>query len=786
MKYFISSNDKYDSFEDYICLSSKKALPIILDFIEKHHTIGFDTETNGLDAWVNDSLLYILGNKEVQFVIESNFVTGSFITRIFKDIKEKDVRLIGTNIKFDLKRLYADYGLVHTKVFDVMIAEQRLWQKLGISSSFGKLCERYLNLDENDIDKRIRTEFINCDVLRFKLEKRHLDYACGDVEHLFAIKQFQDKGIYEKKLYNLIYKVEMPLVSIVANAELLGFRFDSEKWIQIYDKSIKRKLETEQELDIEFRNIRDNFSDLNSIERIRCTGGRFDHIRKESSLLSVFDTTGKPKGLDLFGEPLNSKQVTGVKKKVQLYPNNINYGSDTQVMAIFGYLKAPLITKSDVYDVPKFNTKNKVDKTYYSYLTNSDAMEKRKVDYPESKMNKFIDLLLEHRKLCTRVDTFGLSFINKINKHTGCLHTEFRQAHAVTGRFQSGGGKNSDKPNFQNIPAVEEMRNCFLAREGYTMVTADYTGAELIVMCSLSQDMKLLEISKKDMHSYVATNCWRAIYDHRHKTYEQQITNLHSTISQQDLRKLSDENYILSKEFFVDKSKEKKHLRTSFKPITFGVIYGLYAKGLAKYLNITVDEAKVVIKTLKTLFPKVFKMVEGRSRFAENNGYIILNERTNSRAYFPNIIKELRGEYSRDIHFSEISGDINEARNISIQGTQADFIKEASVNLHNYIKENNIDANILSWVHDEIVTEVEFKYDGRSKEWKDYLIDNPTGLSYTKFNGEVIHNLDFPKVKQLIMNDTANQYLHNVEIGTDVDIAPFWVKEPYKYETTNN
>lgn len=396
-------------------------------------------------------------------------------------------------------------------------------------------------------------------------------------------------------------------------------------------------------------------------------------------------------------------------------------------------------------------------------------------------MNHFIELLLEHRKMSTLINTFGLKFVGNINPITNCIHSEYRQAHAATGRFQSGGGRGSNKPNMQNIPGIEDLRSCFIARPGYSIITADYSGAELIVMCSLSQDMDLLEMSKRDMHSEIATKCWRAVYKYRAEQFNKQIIAKHSTLSHFELDQAYAENLELSKTFFVDKSKSKVHLRTAFKPITFGVIYGLHAKGLAKYLGISVEEAKEVIKTIKNTFPKVFKMVESYSKFAERNGFVILNNRTLSRAYFPNIIKELRGEYSREFYWQEISKDINEARNVPIQGTQADFIKESTVRLQKYIDKNSIDATILNWIHDEIVVECEKLYDGRSSKWKHFIRDFPEGLSYTELSGKKHTGLNFPQVQRLIMNDTANQYLHNVTIDTDYTVCGSWTKEEQKY-----
>tara|TARA_R110000772_G_C13310328_1_gene440517 strand:- start:45523 stop:47835 length:2313 start_codon:yes stop_codon:yes gene_type:complete len=769
MKYLVTDREAgyAKRFKDYVVITSSEAFKYSQAFIDNNPTIGFDIETTGLDAWVNKPILYTLGTEETQFVFEHFYCHKKNLQAIFNYLLDKNTRLLGHNIKFDLKFVLTNEGVKLTNVYDTMIAEQRLWQKLGLRMSLAHLNSRYRNVEVESMDKTIRMEFVGANPQYFRLEERHLQYALDDITPLFEIKAKQDKKTYEKGLYNLIYKVEMPLVSIVAQAEVEGFDFNIEKWRSIYEANIEKKFNTEIKLDEEFRRLRQYAKDhgkLDSRDLLGCSGGKYDHKRIKSHLLDTFELDGTPKSLDLFGDTSTRKALTNRKSKINFYPNNINYGSDAQIIEIFGHIKEPLMTKQGHYEYPQFNKKGKINKVHYSYLTNEDSLVQRKIDYPNDEVNTFIDLVLEHRKLNTRINNFGVNYESKINSVTGKLHTSFRQCAAVTGRFQSGGGRyEPDKPNFQNIPADKEMRSCFIAPDNYSIITADYSGAELIVMCSLSQDMDLLEMSKRDMHSEIATKCWKAVYEERVKEFRKLKSKGSGVWSHQELDEFISINLDLAENFVVNKSPDKIHLRTAFKPITFGVIYGLRKKGLSKYLSISEEEAQVIINLLKRTFPKVFAMVQRCSDFAERNGYLVLNSRTKSRVYFPNIIKELKGEYHRDIHFREIMEDVNEARNIPIQGTQADFIKEASVQFQKYIDTFKIDAVILSWIHDEIVTKCHNRY-----------IENKN-LTYT-FKGKTTENLNLAEVKRLIMNDTANQYLNNVTIDTDYDVAPHWVK----------
>ena len=140
--------------------------------------------------------------------------------------------------------------------------------------------------------------------------------------------------------------------------------------------------------------------------------------------------------------------------------------------------------------------------------------------------------------------------------------------------------------------------------------------------------------------------------------------------------------------------------------MTFGTIYGMYSKKAGETLNVNKQEGQIVINTIKAELPQTFAMVEAATLAASKQGYVILNYRTNSRRWFPRLIAQLKNEINKDTHFIEISAEESEARNVRIQGTQADFIKEATVVLATYYRKHKLDAKILMWVHDEIVDKV--------------------------------------------------------------------------------
>lgn len=795
MIYFITNEENHlshyrEKLYDNITVlpDNKETFTLFESFIKETKLVGYDVETNGLNEWTNDLIIKVFGDANTQFVFHSPFCD---FKRYLDCIIYYYPTLIGHNIKFDVKFLYTKYNRLYDKVYDTMVAEQRIYMKLGIQSSLEALKIRYLNKYP---DKTIRLEFVNKDVKKFFVEPIHIYYIVEDIIDLFPIKDVQEKNIEKWGLEFLIKGIEFPLISIIAKAEATGFEFDKEKWEEIYKENKEKLFEVECELDKEFRRLRDeSFGNPKEggltympEKRIFISGGKWDNVRKKDIVSEYFNDDGTVNTPNLFGEPMkiNTYLKSRAKNpvKVKKNRNNINYNSSTEIIYIFGRLEEPLLDEHERVVHVKFNKKGKVDRNIHSYKTNEGSLSSYLTIFPGTRMKTFIELLLKHRGLSKATSTYGVNFINNLNSVTGKLHTNFKQCVTDTGRMSSGGGnKEPDKPNFQNIPSKADyavpMRNCFLAREGYSIGTHDLSGAELIIMCSLSQDLKLLKIAKEDIHSYIAQGSWRLIFKKRAKELIEEYNANYRKNSNYKNPSLKDKVRELikkSKSYIVNKSTEKGKVRTTFKPMAFGTIYGMYAKKAAKTLNVAIDEAQLVIDFIKREFPDVFNMVERASAFAKANGYVILNSRTNSRAWFPNIIKLLKGQLDPKRDWRLISKEESEARNIRIQGTQADMIKEMTVELQKWINNNELEneITILSWVHDEIIDEHPKYLDGKSKEWKEYTLDGTvTCLTYNNKNYS-----NFPELKAQIMRDVANKYLNNVEMDVDFDVEPFWTK----------
>lgn len=772
--------EKERYYPDIDILEYNEGLSYFHSWIKDKEELGFDIETNGLDANVNDVHFWIFGNEEIQFVF--HYVS------IFEIVNFENIKLIGHNIKFDIKFLYTKTNkkILYRNLYDTMIAEQRLFMKSGLSFALDSLVNRYLGEIPPEMNKNIRKEFINVPTELFKVEFRHIRYGAGDIKYLFPIKNKQEITISKYKMDNLIYKIEFPLIPIIAKAEVTGFKFNLDKWVAIADENIEKRYQIELKLD---KFILDFIDRLPSDRRIMFNKKKLTNRPKE--ILSYDELIKQSGQTNLFGEQTDYTFFTKRKLKTppKIKPFHFNYNSDIQVVELFAKLQEPLMTTTGDFIIPIFNKKGKIDKSNYSFTTNEDAFNMYLIKFPTTIMKEFILNLIKHRGLSNNINTFGKNYIEKINPVTGNIHTIFRQASADTGRFQSGGSKSEpDKINAQNIPRIVEMRNCFIAREGFKIGTHDYSGAELILAAAFSDDHKLYEIGKGDIHSYVAQKCWRAIYNYRAYNYKKSIDSMVEIIGTdvyneqlypeyEILTNKYKENLNLSETFIVSKT-ENKNIRTNFKGQLFGTIYGMYANKAAETLNITKEEGQIVINIIKKEFPDVFKMVEAASKFASNNGYVIFNRRTNSRAWFPTIIKAIKGQIDIKENFIYLSKEANEARNIRIQGSQADFMKEATVRLQRWIDKNGYSnlITILSWVHDEIVDEHPIYLDGVSDEWKEWSKSN--NLHLTTLQGKHITGLSFPEIKAIIMEETANQYLSDkITIKTEYVVEPYWTKD---------
>jgi len=266
-------------------------------------------------------------------------------------------------------------------------------------------------------------------------------------------------------------------------------------------------------------------------------------------------------------------------------------------------------------------------------------------------------LILEHRSLNKLKSTYTDKLPLEINKGTGRIHSSFQQAVAATGRLSS------TDPNLQNIPIRtaegRRVRQAFICDPGNKMLAADYSQVELRIMAHLSQDEGLLNAfsNAQDVHKATAADVFGVALD----------------------------------EVSIDQ-------RRSAKAINFGLIYGMSAFGLANQLNISRGEAAEYVDRYFEKYPGVRKYMDETQALADEKGYV--ETLFGRRLYLP------------DIHAG--NGMLRKAAqrtaiNAPMQGTAADIIKRAMIDIDNWLAMGELDSRMLLQVHDELVFEVSEK-----------------------------------------------------------------------------
>ena len=296
-----------------------------------------------------------------------------------------------------------------------------------------------------------------------------------------------------------------------------------------------------------------------------------------------------------------------------------------------------------LFDKLKIVEKAKKTKTG-QYVTNEEVLQGLKHKH------EIVGNILEHRGLKKLLGTYIDALPSLVNKRTGRIHTSFNQTITSTGRLSS-----SD-PNLQNIPVRgedgKEIRKAFIPEEGCLFFSADYSQIELRVMAHLSDDENMIEAFREGYDIHAATAA---------KIYKEDINEV------------------------------SRDQRTKAKRANFGIIYGITVFGLAERLDISRDEAKQLIDGYFETFPKVKEYMETAKETARKNGYVeTLFKRRRYLADINSRNATVRGFAERN------------AINAPIQGTAADIIKVAMINIYNRFNQEGIRSKMILQVHDEL------------------------------------------------------------------------------------
>ena len=272
-----------------------------------------------------------------------------------------------------------------------------------------------------------------------------------------------------------------------------------------------------------------------------------------------------------------------------------------------------------------------------------------------SSKSDLVKLVLKFRSISKLLNTYINSLPKQLDKSTNRIHTEYVQTVASTGRLSS------INPNLQNIPIRtnrgREVRKAFIARnKDYFLMAADYSQIELRIIASLSNEENMMNAfkNKEDIHASTA-----------------------------------------SAVFNVPINKVSKEQRSNAKVVNFGIIYGVSAFGLSNQTNLNRTESKELIEKYFEKYPKLKQYINNQISFARNNGYVetVLGRRR--------YLKDINSQNSVVRGLAE-----RNAVNAPVQGSAADIIKIAMINIQSKLSEGNYKSKMLLQIHDELVFDV--------------------------------------------------------------------------------
>ncbi len=310
-------------------------------------------------------------------------------------------------------------------------------------------------------------------------------------------------------------------------------------------------------------------------------------------------------------------------------------------------------------------------KTKTGYSTNAEVLEKL------SGSHEIVKKILDYRQISKLKSTYGDGLLNVADEETGRVYSKFNQTVTVTGRISSS------EPNLQNIPVRTELgsqiRKMFIAKEGCVLVDADYSQIELRVLAHISEDEALTDAFKNniDVHSLTASGV-----------------------------------------FGVDIKDVTPEMRNHAKTINFGIVYGMGDYSLAKDLDIGVKEARDYINSYFDKYKGVAEFMQSIIESAKKDGYVETLFARRRR------IPEVNSS-----NFMLRSAGERMARNTPIQGSAADIIKIAMVNVDRELRKRNLKSSLILQVHDELIIEADKEELAEVKDILKTCMENAAKLS---------------------------------------------------------
>ena len=350
-----------------------------------------------------------------------------------------------------------------------------------------------------------------------------------------------------------------------------------------------------------------------------------------------------------------------------------------------------------LFDELKFSTKGMKRTASGRYSTAVGTLEQLGANSEEltEQQRNVLLIIMEHRQLEKLRGTYIDALPSLVNPTTGRVHTSFNQAGAVTGRMSSS------NPNLQNIPIRTELgrdiRRSFIAPQGWKLISVDYSQVELRILAHVTNEQGLVEafLADQDIHAATAARL-----------------------------------------FNVPIEKVDRAQRGLAKTINFATIYGVSEFGLSSRTEMSRQEARNFLDQYFVTYPKIREYIENTIRQANQQGYV--ETLLGRKRFFPELLNQ-RLPYNQRMAVERA------AINAPIQGTAADIMKLAMIELHDELKRGGYQTRMLMQVHDELVLEVP---------------DEETGA-----------------IVELACRVMESAYELNVPLKVDVEIGPDWYNQ---------
>lgn len=599
---------------------------------------------------------------------------ATIITNVPIEVKLEDLEY-GDYNKDDVVEKFKEFGFTSliTKLLDIEGGETTIKEEIDLKiehldnvEDFIKKAEEnkkviidVIGKEGNILDKRVLYVFLS-------LDGNEIYYVNEDelpqIKTLLSNPEIKKHGYDLKEDYILLKPYEIELNSMDFDITIAEYLIDSKSSTSyecsaIAMKYLTRKIKSKEDLlgkgakakkfdEIEFDELSSYIGDI--LNTVNGVYPKMEEKLKETEMDGLFYHVEMPLvevlgSMEYIGMKVDKDQLNELKEKFTTIINEL----ENEIFELAGEpfnINSPKQLGVVLFEKLGLPV---IKKTKTGYSTNAEVLEKLRDKH------EIIDKITEYRQIVKLNSTYVEGLLKIINPKTGRIHSSFNQTITTTGRISS------TEPNMQNIPVKTEMgrdiRKVFVADDNCKLVDADYSQVELRVLAHMSGDENMIDAFKhgEDIHSKTASQ----IFD-------------------------------------VDIKDVTSKQRIEAKAINFGIIYGKTDFGLSQDLNIPVATAKAYIDSYFHKYPKIKEFMDEAVESATETGYAttILNR----RRYIPEI---------KASNFIVRNQGKRFAMNAPIQGSAADIIKVAMVNVYNKLKENNMKSKLILQVHDELIVE---------------------------------------------------------------------------------